>query len=135
MKKIIIDSTIWISYFLYRGKNNPINEKVSALLEQDITILLPEIIYCEVKNNLRKLGFQDQDFMKMKYFFKRKKKIKIYLGTKCFWFRNVDFYSKKVKLKTQDLIVLTHAFEDGAHDLLTSDKKLLDAYILLKQNS
>lgn len=134
LKKILIDSSVWVSYFLNKlryKKVTQITEKIERAFNESTTILIPELVYCEVRNTLYQLGIREEDLKRMRYFLKRKK-CKMYRGNGYFWFNRVDFYRQRVKLGTQDLIILAHAFENNVDDLITGDKKLLQAYNSLR---
>lgn len=132
MRKILIDSSAWVSYFLKNKNDTQIINKIDQIItSRNCSILLPELIYCEVKNVLNRLKVSPKIAKTCKSIFKGKI-IKIYIGNKSFWFKKVDLYSQKVILHTQDLIILTHALEQKVETLITGDKKLYEAFLKLK---
>lgn len=132
-KTCLFDSSTWISFALGIEKGNKITEKIYALLNQNVTVLIPEIIYAEVKNVLKRLNTPEFVIKKIDFFF-RKKSMKKFCAKEEFWFKKLDFYNKKHKLKTHDLVILAYAVEYKVDHFLTGDQELLNTYNSLIQN-
>ncbi len=126
-KTCLFDSSTWISYALGIEKDRETTNKIMKLIEKDSIILLPEIIYAEVKNVLHRMLFDTIKEQKLEYTFRRKN-IKKFCSKEIFWFKKFDFYTKKIKLHTHDLIILAYTQEYNVDIFLTGDKKLLAAY-------
>lgn len=133
MDKVIIDSSTWVSYFIGLRKNALICQQISKIIYQADKILIPEIIYAEVLNVMRRFNLDKSKIEAIKDQFNSANFIK-YNHRDDFWFKKLEFYMDRVKLDTQDLIILASALEEWPCDLKTGDKKLKEAYNLLTQD-
>lgn len=127
MKKVLVDSSVWVSLFA-RDTNYPLALKIFRDIKNDgdIILLLP-LIYIEVINALKRLNMEKSYIAEAKHFITSFSKIHICHTTTSFWFNEVVTMIDHVDLKASDLIILVHALKYGA--LLHSfDKKLLMAY-------
>ena len=79
MKKVLIDSSIWVS-FLAEDANSPRAYKLFNRLlnkKDGRKILVPRIIYLEVINTLLKLNIPDEKISLFKNMFKVKHKLQL----------------------------------------------------------
>ena len=133
MQKVIIDSSVWVSFFL-KDTNF---QRAYALLARIFRkkdgrkILVPSIIYLEVINTLRRSKRNNEEIEEFKNFFKTKKKFQLVKTDEKIYVKAEEI-GKRVQLKTLDLLILTTVFDLKINQFYTFDKKLRKAYIIIK---
>ena len=133
MKTALLDSSIWISYYLQDSHYPKSEEIIESLLKAPSTkIFLPTIVYIEVINTLLRAKVAKEKIQKIKKLFLNSQNIKIIHAPKFFWINKVEKYANLVTLKSSDLIILANVFEYKAALFYSFDRKLLREYQLLK---
>ena len=132
MQKVIIDSSVWVSYIAKDSNHLKAKAILSRLLRKKDgrKILVPRIIYLEVINSLRRLKKSLQVIESFRSHLKLKKIILVKTNEKIYI--KADKLSEKVRLKTLDLLILTTVLELKIDKFFSFDKKLRKAYHLIK---
>ncbi len=119
----ILDSSVWVSFF----NDKDVHHKWALFLVEDImenqsTVIIPEIILIETLYNLQKL-VPSQQLQHFKDYWKENDLIAFYFGGLDFYFDYAPELGKEIKLKTHDFIIYAYSrFFDA--ELITFDKKL-----------
>jgi predicted nucleic acid-binding protein len=132
MRKILFDSSVWISFFLEKDVHH---EKAVKLIfnltnknNYETEILIPEIILAEILNTLSK--FESVDFANHVYNqFLELQQIRIVFGEKNFWLEYFPQIAGKENLKTADAIILAYANFLMVDEFVSFDKKLSKAFL------
>lgn len=133
-KTVILDSSVWISYFTEEEIFHYQSVKlVHQLFKKQRLIFMPEIIYFEILNVLLRSGYSTSQI----------ENIKKLLLDKCHLIKSnfeeiskmIEKIGKKANLKTQDLIILIHCVTLPIIEFYCHDQKLLNTYSKLYERS
>jgi predicted nucleic acid-binding protein len=125
MKKVFIDSSVWVS-FLAEDRNRDKAEKIFRHLlgnKDERIIIVPRLIYLEVMNNMLKLNLSADRIALFKNLFKTQKKIRLEKTNEKIYIK-AEENAKKVRLKTLDLLIVTTVLEHKADRFISFDKRL-----------
>jgi predicted nucleic acid-binding protein len=129
MKKILIDSSVWVSFFGKDRNSQRASDIINTVLNERCKIIIPEVIYTEVLNCLTKIEAPKTAIAKS--MFAKRKFIKV-RSSRPFWFKKLENHMTKIKLKTLDLIILGYTLENKIDKFYSFDKRLKKAYQKLK---
>lgn len=132
MKKVLIDSSVWVS-FLAEDRNRDKATKIfkRLLSEKDQRkIIVPRLIYLEVINTLNRISAGEDLAAAFRDMFKKQRKLMLVKVNEKIYIRAEEF-AKKVKLKTLDLLILTSVFDQRINKFISFDNKLRKAYFQL----
>jgi predicted nucleic acid-binding protein len=127
MKKVLVDSSVWVSLFARDANYSMARDTIDALFKSNSLIILPTVVAVEVFCSLNGLSVSKNIINNAKIFLFRNKGIHICHTTETFWLNDIVTLSEKTRLKSLDLVILAHALKFGA-ELITFDKKLNAAY-------
>lgn len=129
MKTALLDSSVWISFFT-KDSNSLKAEKIisKVSINKQRRILMPNIVFIEIINNLRKLGINDYGIQTIMRWINNQKIFTKLYGKKYFWNKKMPRFSKLVRLKTHDLIILGFALEYKNTSFYTFDVKQRNAF-------
>lgn len=128
MISVFFDSSVWISLFSQDVNSQKAMRIIENIPMPETKVFMPIIIYIEVLNCLKRNGMKTRELRKIIQFFQRSSKIKLLYPTKTFWRRHILKYTKKVNLKTLDLLIVAFAIELETDKFYTFDVKLNKAY-------
>ena len=132
MEKILIDSSVWVSYLAIDSNSKKAIKLFDFIYDQkSIKIKVPEIIFLEVINSLIKLHRPKKEIQNFKNTFKLKTRFQLVKTDKKIY-RKAARVAKRIRLKTLDLLILTSALHLKVDHLYTFDKKLQKAYKFTK---
>lgn len=133
MKKVMIDSSTWVSYLAIDCNSAEAKKLFFGLLRKKDgrKIVVPMIIYLEVINTLNRLGLSKKEIRFFKKTLKVKRKLRLVKTDKKIYLK-AEKMSKKVRLKTLDLLILTSALHLKVKEFHTFDKRLNKAYNFMK---
>lgn len=128
----MIDSSTWVSYLAIDCNSEEAKRLFSRLLrkKEGKKIAVPKIIYLEVINTLNRLGLGKEEIKIFKNMLKLTPKIHLVKTDEKIYLK-AEKLSKKVRLKTLDLLILAYALEEKVKQFYTFDKKLKKAYKLI----
>jgi len=133
METAVIDSSIWLSFLGGDSQYTKAEALLQKLKAAKALIFVPSFIYVEVINNVIKIDNERGDLLqRTKRIFQGDRDVRIIVPDGHFWLQKTEKYSKLVRLKTLDLLILAFAFEFHVHELYSFDKKLSGAYKTLK---
>ena len=134
MKKVIIDSSVWISSFIeedilhYESKR-----KIAKYISKKVTIILPEIVIFEVLNILYKKKFPDHKIKYIHDYFLTNKECKIVTIDFQILLQRLKQRKNRLNLKSLDCIIALYFdllsvnfFESNDRKLLNQINKLID---------
>lgn len=127
-KKVLLDSSVWISNALIEIHTKKAEAIFNLIKKEKAKIIVPIIVYDEVINTINKFGDYSKTEAIKKIF--AGENIKIKFGNKKLWKDKLEKYSRHIKLKTMDLIILTFGLEYKVDKFYSFDKKLAKAYKL-----
>lgn len=131
-QKIILDSSIWISYFIKDDVfHYEAERKVNFILRKKFTIVVPIIVVYEIVNVIFRKNYHSAVV----------KRVVDFLDRECvlveFDFENLFEHmldlANRLKLRTQDLTILAYCDRIKPIDFLSYDRDLQKAYNLLKK--
>ena len=134
MKKVLIDSSVWVSYLAEDTNSEKAYKLLTRLLSRKDgrKIMVPRIIYLEVINSLLKLERTIKEIENFKLLIRSKKKIQLVKIDERIYIK-AEQLAHKVRLKTLDLFILTTIHELKINHFYSFDKKLRKAHHFINQ--
>lgn len=129
MKKVTLDSSIWVSYYSYQDINHQeALNLINGIFSDGFIINVPDIILIEVLNVLkRRYNLTKNKLEKIKSFLIGHSRIKIIFLDENFLHKDLINVIIKSDLKSSDLQILACAIYTQS-DLHTFDQKLKSAF-------
>jgi len=124
----MLDSSVWISLFSEDSQLEKALRILMLIPEKGMRIIVPIIVYLEVINWLNRQKFDNNKRDEIRNIFLHGKKIIITYPEKGLWYKAVENYGRKVKLKSLDLLILSFALDSQVAEFYSFDKKLYRAY-------
>jgi len=134
MEKVMLDSSVWISLFVQDIFTRKAEKIYAYVRDNGDLILVPNVVYAEVINNINKADKTGFLLAQVKNIFHEDKKVRLISGDDGFWYSRFEEYTKKVRLKTIDLLIIAFLFEFEATKFYSFDKRLNKCYKFLKKN-
>lgn len=134
MRKVLLDSSVWISLFAKDKNYAKAYEIIVRLLADDSLIIIPTLVYIEVINNLYRLKASKGKIAAIEHYFQNDKKIHLCHTTSSFWLNEIASLSELITLKSHDLIILAHSLKYDAQ-LISFDKKMNQAYNMISSHN
>jgi predicted nucleic acid-binding protein len=132
MKKVLVDSSVWVSLFAQDVNYKLALGILEKLMDQNVIIVLPAVVYVEVVNSLVRLKQSEEKINFARKTLFNNKKIWLCQTTLNFWVNEITALTFKISLKSLDLIILGHALKFDA-DLITFDKRMDLAYKKIRE--
>lgn len=127
MKTVLLDSSVWVSFFAKDENYKKAYHLINILLARDFIIMMPTLVYIEIINALHRLKIDRKKIDNAKNILQGNKKIHLCHSTSMFWINEITWLMEKTDLRSHDLIILAHALKYNA-SLISFDKKLNGAY-------
>ena len=118
-----LDSSVWISLLVRDIHKNRADSIFKQLLEQEIIILVPMIVYAEVMNNIIKL--RNRRFTnEVLEFFHTTDYVALIEYDRKFWYEDIIKCADFLKLRALDLLIVTTAILYKVDELHSFDRKM-----------
>jgi predicted nucleic acid-binding protein len=124
--RILLDSSVWISYFNQSDvHHNEAENIITAALQRNANIVVPDLVYIEVLNNVWRLTKRHSTLKQCRTVFQESAPyIELVMGNRPFWFEYVEQELTTISLRTADLIIAAYGKYFEVDRFETFDKNL-----------